>query len=100
MRLSAASWVKVQSARTEGLLQSVVRLRTTAASSFAGVGDPLWSTAMPMPIAPMSASACRTSSEHEGDVSLYGQDVEAGYSAPGMETLTDTKPMAARSTFR
>ena len=90
VRLSAASWVKVQSARTEGLLsQSFVS--SDGGFEFQGVGDPL--------LVNSDANAYRADVSvgmqdifegMKGNVSLYGQDVEAGYSAPGMETLTDT----------
>jgi RNA polymerase sigma factor (sigma-70 family) len=65
--------------------------RSYGGFEFEGVGDPL--------LVNSDANAYRADvsvgmqdifESMKGNVSLYGQDVEAGYSAPGMETLTDT----------
>ena len=90
LRLSAESWLKVQSGRTDGLLsQSFVS--DDGGFQFQGVGDPL--------LVDSSADAYRAdvsvglqdiSDKLKGRVTLYGQTLEGGYSAPGLETLTDT----------
>jgi flagellar motor protein MotB len=89
-RHSAASWVKVQTGRSEGVLaQSLVS--NDGGYAFQGVGDATLIGA--------DASAYRGDISiglgdvvdgMDGKLNLYGQTLEAGYSAPGLEALMDT----------
>jgi hypothetical protein len=91
-RLSSESWVKVQAGRSEGLVSTSL-FSADGGFSFDGLSGPF---ALP---SNREADALR------GDVSVgigdffqgargrltfYAQQVEAGYSAPGMNALTDT----------
>jgi hypothetical protein len=90
-RYSAASWFKFQGGRSEGLLsQSLVS--DDGGFEFRGVGDAA--------LIDGDAGAYRGDLRIglrdvfpglEGHLSLYGQTLEAGYAAPGLETLTDTE---------
>jgi len=90
-RLTAASWIKVQGGRSEGLLaQSLIS--NDGGYQFQGVGDGVLLDA--------DAKAYRGDINIglqdvirglEGKVNLYGQTLGAGYSAPGLEALTDTE---------
>ncbi len=90
-RLSADSWLKVQTGRSEGVLaQSFVS--DDGGYVFQGVGDPV--------LADADASAYRGDVSiglgdfvdgMDGRLTMYGQSLEAGYSSPGLEALMDTE---------
>ncbi|MBD3649435.1 MAG: flagellar motor protein MotB, partial [Pseudomonadales bacterium] len=90
------SWVKVQQANSEGL----VSLSTVSADGGFQFGsyDPLAfgeadASANRMDI---SVAANDFTQLVDGKLSLYVQDVEAGYSAPGLATLRDTTTWGGR----
>ena len=90
LRLTSSTWVKVQSGVTEGLLtQSLTS--NDGGFFFQDDADPSFVNA--------DANAYRTdvsvglqdiSDKLKGTATLYGQTIDAGYAAPGLETLTDT----------
>jgi flagellar motor protein MotB len=91
VRKSADSWLKVQAGRSEGLLSSSLR-SDDGGFSFLDGGFPSLSRA--------DASAYRADisiafgdffAGSRGRLSLYAQDLGAGYAAPGLITLKDTK---------
>ncbi len=90
LRKSADSWIKLQAGRSEGLVSSSL-LSSDGGFSFFG----------PQSLIPTSADAGAYRADlslglgdflegRSGRLSLYAQMLEAGYSAPGQSTLTDT----------
>jgi hypothetical protein len=89
-RLSASSWLKVQGGRSEGLLAQSLQ-SNDGGFEFMGVGD--------VGLVDADAGAYRGDLSIglqdvfdglQGQLTLYGQTLEAGYSAPGLESLTAT----------
>ena len=91
VRMSSDTWVKLQTAQSEGLVATSLR------SDDGGFGfygyDPLsfqnaqagaWR-------ADVSASSNDLFDFGDSRITLYVQEVEAGFSAPGLSTITDTK---------
>ncbi len=90
LRLAAGSWLKVQQSRSEGLL---------ALPQVSGDGGYEFDTYDPMTFTDSEADARRAdlslSSKDllkfgDSRLTLYLQDVDAGYSAPGLATIADT----------
>ncbi len=90
-RLSAESWLKVQGGWSDGV-QTQSLASNDGGYDFLDLNDPL--------VMDSSASAYRAdlsvdlgdvSKRLEGRVTVYGQSQDAGYSAPGLETWTDTE---------
>ena len=91
LRLASESWLKVQQAKSEGLV-SLPLLSSDGGFEFDGYD--------PASFANVEAEAKRTDlsvkfsdvvSFVKGRLTAYVQDAEAGYSAPGLTALTDTK---------
>ncbi|HMB74089.1 MAG TPA: flagellar motor protein MotB, partial [Gammaproteobacteria bacterium] len=91
LRRSAQTWLKLQTGQSEGFLTSVVR-SDDGGFGFSGLDDAAFVSA--------DASASRADisvglddffDARRGRITLYGQDIEAGYAAPGLQTLTDTQ---------
>ena len=89
-RLSTDTWAKVQAGRSEGLVTPSFR-SDDGGFLFAGIGDAT--------LVEADANAYRADvnigvgdfiSGARGRLALYGQQLEAGYSGPGMTALTDT----------
>ena len=90
-RMNAGTWVKLQTGRSDGMLaQSFTS--SDGGFEFDSVGDPA--------LTPSKASAYRGDlsvgledvwKPLDGRFTLYGQSLESGYSAPGLETPTDTE---------
>jgi flagellar motor protein MotB len=90
LRKSTDSWVKLQAARSEGLVSSALR---SDDGGFAFTGFEDWG------LEEADAGAYRADlsvglgdflERGRGRLSLYAQSLEAGYSAPGLSALTDT----------
>jgi flagellar motor protein MotB len=89
-RMSAASWVKIQGGHSEGLIaQSLTS--NDGGFEFNGLGNAV--------LVNSDAGAYRGDlvvglgdlfDGADGSIQLYGQTLEAGYSSPGLEALTDT----------
>ena len=91
LRLASQSWLKVQQARTEGLVSMPLQ-STDGGFEFVGYDPASFVNA----IADARRADISLSSNdllHYGNsqLTLYVQEVDAGYSAPGMTALTDTK---------
>ncbi len=91
LRMTANSWFKVQTGRSEGLVSSPLR------SADGGFG---FSGLDPMSFTNTTAGAYRADlslglgdflAGRDGRVTFYTQNLEAGYSAPGQATIKDTK---------
>jgi len=91
LRLASESWLKVQQAKSEGLV-SLPLLSSDGGFEFNGYD--------PASFVNAEAEAKRTDVSLkfgdvvdfvDGRVTAYVQDAEAGYSAPGLTALTDTK---------
>ena len=91
LRKTERTWLKLQTGRSEGFLADVMR------SDDGGFGfyghDPL-------PFVSADAGASRADlslgledffAAHRGRLTLYGQEIDAGYAAPGLTTLTTTR---------
>jgi flagellar motor protein MotB len=91
VRKSADSWVKVQTAKSDGLVSG---------SSYSADGGFGFTSDNPNSFANASASAYRADASlafrdllagSKGRLTLYDQHVDAGYSAPGLEALSATQ---------
>ena len=91
LRISAESWLKLQVAKTAGLV-STPRFSDDGGFEFYGYDDSSFTSA--------DAGAYRADISigisdflplENGQISLYVQEVDAGFSAPGLATVTDTK---------
>ena len=90
MRLSTASWVKLQAGRSEGLVSQSLRsddggfgFSTYDTAGFASAEADAWRADVSVGLEDFFAG-------REGRLTLYTQTVGAGYSAPGLTTFTDT----------
>ena len=90
LRMSAHSWLKLQQASSEGLV-SLPQFSNDGGYEFAGYD--------PADFVDAEAKADRVDISvgledivefSDGRLTLYAQDVEAGFSAPGLNTLSDT----------
>ncbi len=90
LRLSAESWLKVQQARTEGMI---------AMPLFSNDGGFEFNSYDPLSFVNAEAEASRADISIASDdivgfgnarLALYAQEVGAGFSAPGLTALTDT----------
>ncbi len=91
VRMSSQSWVKLQAAQSEGLVSGSLY---SVDGGFGFYGDD------PLNFTDGSAGAYRADvsigvgdifAGKPGRLTLYTQNLEAGYSAPGLATLTDTE---------
>jgi len=91
LRKTEQTWLKLQQGRSEGFLTDSMRSND---GGFAFVGD----DALAFATADATANRADLSLElsdwfsaHRGRINLYSQETEAGYAAPGLTTLTDTR---------
>jgi flagellar motor protein MotB len=98
LRMSADSWLKVQTGRSEGLVSNALS-STDGGFGFQGPGA--------APFAEADAGAYRADLSvglgdlfdgHDGRFTFYTQQLDAGYSAPGQSTIKDTEQYGG--TFR
>ena len=91
LRLAAHSWVKVQHAKSEGLV-SLPQVSEDGGFEFTSY-DPLSfvNAEADAKRADISVASNDLLKFGNGQLTFYVQEVEAGYSAPGMTALTDTK---------
>ena len=91
LRKSAATWVKLQAARSDGLAGTTLR-SSDGGFDFTGADD--W------PVAGQDAGAYRADlsvgfgdflAAGRGRMTLYAQRMEGGYAAPGQSARTDTQ---------
>ncbi len=94
-RWSAETWVKVQQAQSEGLI-SLPQVSNDGGFQFNSYDPAAFQNATAdANRADISVSLGDFFTSLDGRVSLYTQDVDAGYSAPGLTALTDTKTYGA-----
>ena len=91
LRLAAQSWLKVQQASSEGLV-SLPEFSDDGGFEFNSY-DPLSFVNAQADANRVDISLSSNDLLNYGDtrITYYVQDIEAGYTAPGMTTLTDTK---------
>lgn len=91
LRWSAGTWLKIQKARSEGLVALPV-MSADGGFEFSGYDPASFVDAKADATrADISFSLGDFFSFGDGQLSLYVQDADAGYSAPGLIALTDTK---------
>ncbi|MBN1240893.1 MAG: flagellar motor protein MotB, partial [Gammaproteobacteria bacterium] len=91
LRKSEQTWLKLQTGRSEGFLTSSVR-SDDGGFGFYGYDDVSFVSAdAGAERADISLGLGDFFDAQRGRLTLYGQDVEAGYAAPGLATLTDTR---------
>ncbi len=91
VRLSSDSWVKLQGARTEGLITGAMRSED-GGFGFAGYDDLAFTDAAAGGYrADVSLELGDFLHRARGRLTLYTESRDAGYSAPGLATLTDTE---------
>jgi flagellar motor protein MotB len=98
LRMSSESWFKVQAGRSEGLVSSALRsddggygFQGDDALSFTDVDAGAYR-------ADLSVGLGDFIEGRAGRLTLYAQNLEAGYSAPGLSAVTDTENFGG--TFR
>ncbi len=90
LRKSAGSWLKVQASRSEGLVQTS-QLSNDGGFTFTETGVGLLENQDAYGYrADVSVAFSDWWESLRGQLSLYGQRLEAGYSAPGLNTLGET----------
>ena len=90
LRKSTGSWVKLQASRSEGLVSTTTRSEDGGFSfTDPQVGALETDDAYGLR-ADVSVALSDWWSDLQGQVSFYGQRLEAGYSAPGLNTQTET----------
>jgi flagellar motor protein MotB len=90
-RKSEQTWLKLQTGRSEGFLTNVMR-SDDGGFGFYGYDDLAFVSAdAGANRADLSLGLDDFFGAHQGRLTLYGQDVDAGYAAPGLTTLTDTR---------
>jgi flagellar motor protein MotB len=91
LRMSTESWFKVQTGRSEGLVSTSLR-STDGGFEFQGQ-DPLAFTDSEAGAyrADLSVGLKDLLDGRDGRVTLYAQNLDAGYSAPGQATIRDTE---------
>ena len=90
VRMSAESWVKLQAGRSDGLVAMAMRSND---GGFEFLGDDragFTDASADAYRADLSLALGDFLSGRQGRLTLYGQSVGEGYSAPGLATLTDT----------
>ena len=88
--MTAASWLKLQGARSEGLLTRSL-VSTDGGFGFQEVGgDPLAEADASAYRGDLSIGLGDVFDGLDGQLLLYGQTLGEGYSAPGLEAFTDT----------
>jgi flagellar motor protein MotB len=91
LRLAAQSWVKVQQAHSEGLV-SMPLVSNDGGFEFNGHDPLLFANAdAEAKRADISLASNDLIKFGNSQLTLYVQEVEAGYSAPGLTALTDTR---------
>ncbi len=91
LRWSAGTWFKVQQARSEGLVSLPV-ISNDGGFEFSGYDPASFVDARAEATrADISFSLSDFFSFSDGQLSVYVQEADAGYSAPGLVALTDTK---------
>jgi len=90
-RWTAGSWLKVQQARSEGLV-SLPRMSTDGGFGFSAYDPASFVNAeAEAERADISISFNDFVRFSDGELTMYVQEVESGYSAPGLTALTDTR---------
>ncbi len=93
LRMSEATWLKVQAGRSEGLVSSPLRSED-GGFGFDGPGAaPFTSAEADAYRADLSLGLGNLLEGRDGRVTLYAQNRDAGYSAPGQATLKDTEQL-------
>jgi len=89
VRMSAESWLKLQSAETEGLITGAQR-SDDGGFDFNGYSDLAFAgTQAGGQRAEVSIGLGDIFERTQGRITVYGQNLEGGYSAPGLQTLTE-----------
>ena len=91
VRVGADSWVKFQGGSSEGLVSGVLS-SNDGGFGFSGLDNfPFVDASAAAYRADFSMSLADFFTDWDGRVTLFVQDVEAGYSAPGMASIRDTQ---------
>ena len=91
VRISSDSFFKLQGAQTEGFLSNVVR-SDDGGFGFTGYDDASFADAAAGGYrADVSLGLGDILSNGRGRLTMYTQSLDAGYAAPGLQTLTDTE---------
>ena len=91
VRISSDSWFKLQGAQTEGFISSVAR-SDDGGFGFSGYDDASFAgTDAGGYRADVSVGLSDFFDRTRGRVTMYTQSLDGGYSAPGLQTLTDAE---------
>ena len=95
LRMSSASWLKLQAGKSEGLVSSLLQ-SADGGFVFSGPDDLAFTDADAGAYrADLSVGLGDFFAGHDGRITLYTQNLDAGYSAPGQATLKDTEQYGA-----
>jgi len=89
-RISSESWAKLQGGRSEGLVTTAMRSNDGGYDFFGYGGTAFDDASADAYRADLSVSFADFIANGRGRLTLYGQTIGAGYSAPGLTTITDT----------
>lgn len=95
LRLSTDSWLKLQAGRTDGLVSSS-QSSNDGGFSFLGTGPTSVHDDAEAYQADVSVGVADFLEGGRGKLSLYVRQIGGGYSAPGLNTLTDTEQYGGR----
>jgi flagellar motor protein MotB len=91
VRINSDSWFKLQGAQTEGFISTVMR-SDDGGFGFSGYDGASFADADAGGYrADLSLSLGNFFDRARGRVTVYSQSLDGGYSAPGLQTLTDTE---------
>ncbi len=99
LRMSEQTWLKLQTGRSEGFLTNTMR-SNDGGFAFSGFDDLAFLSAdAGAQRADISVGLDDFFDDQRGQLTLYSQDLDAGYSGPGLTTLTDTQHYGASFTM-
>ncbi|MFQ5948507.1 MAG: flagellar motor protein MotB, partial [Acidimicrobiia bacterium] len=99
LRMSSDSWLKLQAGRNEGIVSSSL-LSEDGGFQFFGAGTPAPSDDAAMAYrADLSVGFADLVEGSPGRIGVYMENRDAGYSAPGLTTLTDTEQFGGSLTI-
>jgi len=90
-RKSEQTWLKLQTGKSEGFLTNAMRSDDGGFDFYGYDGLSFVSADAAADRVDMSVGLQDFFGSHSGQLTLYNQDIDAGYAAPGLMTLTDTR---------
>ena len=99
VRMTEDTWVKLQTGRTDGLLPNTVRSDDGGFGFYGHDNQSFVDASADASRLDVSVGFDDVFERTRGRVTLYSQELEAGYASPGLATLTDTRNYGATFTM-